>query len=160
MLIAVWAMDQTGAIGYKNRLPWYIKLELQHFKTVTLHQNILMGRKTFDHLPVKPLPDRTNFVVTHQKQLDYNNKNIHVVHELNSFILRFVGAQKPDLYVCGGASIYKACWSHFDRLIVSKVKGTFQGDVYFPALKWDDYALIKTAHHDEFDVCYYERITK
>ena len=132
MLIAVWAMDPNGLIGAKHRLPWKIPEELEHFRRVTLHQTILMGRKTYEHLPVKPLPMRINVVATTNQDFPRLNPAVQVVDDLEAYIKQFSGNPNQDLYVCGGAAIYQFCWPYLDRLIVSMIRTTYNGDVYFP----------------------------
>ena len=66
----IWAQDKNGGIGYKGQLPWHIPEDLQNFKKLTLNSTILMGRKTWESLPIKPLPRRRSIVLTPKKNLE------------------------------------------------------------------------------------------
>lgn len=71
MINLIYAKTLEGVIGKDNKLPWHFKTDLQHFKEKTLNQIVVMGSKTYDSLPVKPLPNRTNLILTSQHQQDY-----------------------------------------------------------------------------------------
>ena len=66
----IWAQDFNGGIGVSGKLPWHIKEDLKNFKTLTLNSTIIMGRKTWDSLPIKPLPKRKNLVLSKTVQND------------------------------------------------------------------------------------------
>ena len=65
----IWAQDQNGGIGQNGKLPWHISEDLKNFKSLTINSTIIMGRKTWDSLPIKPLPNRKNIILSRKKQL-------------------------------------------------------------------------------------------
>lgn len=159
MLIAVWAMDENQLIGNsKQGLPWDNQEDLAWFKQITLHQNILLGRKTFMNLPIKPLPNRFTYLLTKQKKFQYNNDNVSVEHNFLKLIQKFQSSSHQDLYICGGAEIYKLCWPYLDQLIVSCIPGQYSGDIYFPKCSWNNFKLNHQVQHKTFTVKFYKRI--
>ena len=64
----IWAQDTNGGIGKNGKLPWHISEDLKKFKSLTYNSTVIMGRKTWDSLPIKPLPNRRNFVLSRQKK--------------------------------------------------------------------------------------------
>ena len=71
----IWAQDDNGGIGINGELPWHISSDLKNFKKITLNSTIIMGRKTWDSLPIKPLPKRKNIVLSTKKQNDVTTYN-------------------------------------------------------------------------------------
>lgn len=134
MYILVWAEDEQGAIGKDGQLPWYLPNDLKFFKQTTTGHTILMGRKTFESMGKKPLPNRSNLVLTRQK--DYKATGVTVINNLHT---------KPteDIYIIGGSEIYKQFLPEADILIRTKIKGSFNGDTFFPSVKWDEWELVE-----------------
>ena len=127
------AMDHSRLIGKQNGhagMPWYNKEDLNHFKQTTLHHTLLMGRKTFEAIG-RPLPDRQTIVITNNK--DLNLEGVTLCHDLTSIIQNYQG-QSKDLYICGGASIYKQVLPYVDEILISLIPGDHEGEVYFPPL--------------------------
>ena len=80
----IWAQDKDGGIGKNGKLPWYIKEDLQNFKNITINQTIIMGRKTWDSLPLKPLPKRRNIVLSH-----FIQKGVETIHSFEECMITF-----------------------------------------------------------------------
>ncbi|RYE92368.1 MAG: dihydrofolate reductase, partial [Oxalobacteraceae bacterium] len=78
MITLIAAMDEARVIGANNALPWHLPADFAHFKATTMKQTIIMGRLTFESLPLRPLPHRRNIVVT--RDLDYTRNGIEVAH--------------------------------------------------------------------------------
>ena len=157
MLIAIWAMDKNQLIGNNNKLPWLIPSEMKHFQNTTINNDILVGRLTFQSFGNRPLPNRNNYVATKQKTLKFNNSNVHIVHNINEFIKKYQNKVGTDLYVCGGAQIYKTLWNKFDHLIVSVINQSFQGDIFFPKVNWNLFIIKKVIKNDIFNIVHYYR---
>jgi dihydrofolate reductase len=99
-------MDEFGV--EKHSLPWHLKEELQRFKELTLHGNIVMGRKTYESLPNKNLPNRKIFVLTKDKNFNVENPEFHVaIHDINYF-----KDFSKDLFIAGGSEVYNAFLKH------------------------------------------------
>ena len=95
----IWAQDINGGIGKNNKLPWYIPQDLKNFKKITLDKIIIMGRRTWESLPTKPLPKRRNIVLTNN-QID----NIECYSSITNCMdeLKF----EKEVYIIGGATLY------------------------------------------------------
>ena len=136
-LALIVAAAENGVIGRNNALPWYLPEDLRYFKRITMGKPIIMGRKTFESIG-KPLPGRANIVITHNA--GYQAQGISVVHslaealELAQDIARLDGAE--EVVVIGGAAIYRAALPHADRIYLTEVHASVEGDAVLPAIDW------------------------
>ena len=122
----IWAQEKDGGIGINNDLPWHISEDLKKFKNLTLNKPIIMGRKTWDSLPFKPLPKRQNVVLSSQYMND-----VECYTSVKNCLDEF--ANKSDIFVIGGAQIYNAFYSYAHHLHITIVEGKTSGiDTYFP----------------------------
>ena len=129
MLISlIWAMDDNRLIGVENRLPWKLPADMKWFRRHTLGKPIIMGRKTFDSFGGRPLPDRTNIVVTRDK--DYQAEGAVVVYSIEEALQAAGDAE--EVMIIGGASFYEQMLPRADRLYITQVHGKFEGDAWFP----------------------------
>ncbi|MDQ6958489.1 MAG: type 3 dihydrofolate reductase, partial [Mariprofundaceae bacterium] len=130
-----WAQDKNGLIGAGGKLPWRLPADMAWFKKNTMGKSILMGRKTFDSIG-RPLPGRTNIVITSQNiEID----GCTVVHSLDEAIA--VAGKAEELMVIGGAQIYKLALLRANRLYITQIHVAFEGDTYFPpfdASQWQE----------------------
>src|SRR5579872_5199461 len=97
------AMSQNGVIGQNNKLPWHIPEELKYFKSKTLNKPVIMGRKTFESMGCKPLPNRINIILTKEKS--FEAKGCIVVHSIEEALKTVKGYE--EVMVIGGANIYE-----------------------------------------------------
>ncbi len=134
----IWAMDDNRLIGVENRLPWKLPADMKWFRRHTLGKTIVMGRKTFESFGGKPLPDRTNIVVTHDK--NYQAPGAVVVHSIEEALLAAEGEQ--EVVIIGGASFYEQMRPHADRLYITQVHGSFSGDAWFPPIDMTQWRLV------------------
>tara|TARA_B110000438_G_scaffold190577_1_gene182225 strand:+ start:2072 stop:2548 length:477 start_codon:yes stop_codon:yes gene_type:complete len=122
----IWAQEKDGGIGINNDLPWHISEDLKNFKKLTLNKPIIMGRKTWDSLPFKPLPKRQNVVLSSQSMDDVECYT-SVENCLDGL------ANESDVFVIGGAQIYKAFYSYAHHLHITIVEEkSARIDTYFP----------------------------
>ena len=122
----IWAQEKDGGIGINNDLPWHISEDLKKFKKLTLNKPIIMGRNTWNSLPFKPLPKRRNVVLSSQSLNDVECYT-SVENCLDGL------ANESDVFVIGGAQIYKAFYSYTHHLHITIVEGKTAGvDTYFP----------------------------
>ena len=127
----IWAQDDRGGIGKNNSLPWHISEDLQNFKKLTLNCPIIMGRKTWDSLPFKPLPKRRNVVITSHAK---NDVETHSSIETCIATLKNDGIEK--VFVIGGAKIYKSFFQFANVLHITHVHKIEDGiDTFFPISK-------------------------
>ena len=130
MISLIVAVAENGVIGDKNALLWHISEDLRHFKAVTTGHPVVMGRKTWESLG-RPLPNRTNVVVTRQKTAI---QGCTVVHSLEEAIALF--PKDEEVFVIGGAQIYAEALPLARRFYLTRVFRSYEGDTRFPA--WDE----------------------
>lgn len=124
--------EQDRLIGDGLDLPWRIPADLRRFKRLTLGHPLVMGRRTFESLMHQfggPLAGRDNVVLT-RKELEHVPPDVHVYNGLEDALAAF--ADRPRVFVGGGASVYEAALDHADRLELTLVEGDFEGDTFFP----------------------------
>ncbi len=135
MVSIVVAFDDNGLIGDMGRLPWNIPGDLKKFKELTLGKVVIMGRKTYESIG-KPLPGRVNIVLTRKK--DYAPQGVLVCSDLKESIKK-AAEYKKEIFVIGGAEIYKQALKVAEKLYVSHIYGEYKGDTYFPEVNWGDW---------------------
>ena len=145
ILSLIAAMDNNRLIGKDNGLPWYLPVDLQHFKSVTMSKPILMGRKTYDSIG-RPLPGRRNIVLTRS---DAEIEGVTTVHSIDEAIS--VANDVEEVMVIGGSSIYEMVLPKVQRMYLSFVDGEFDGDAWFPEFDEDEWEITeeKTLQPDE-----------
>lgn len=156
MITLIAAVAKNNCIGSNGKLPWHIPEDFEHFKRHTMGKMVLMGRKTWESLPPKfrPLPNRTNVVITRQKGYD-----VPPGVEVYPTIDDAVAAHAADhVYVIGGAQLYEQTIGRADHLIITHIDRTVDGDAFFPEV--DPAVWNETAReaHDGFAFVMYERI--
>lgn len=139
MLTFVWTEDENQLIGQANQLPWHLPADLKHFKAVTMGDAVLMGRKTYESLPIKPLPNRRNIILTRNK--DYVAPGAEVFHSKEA-ILSAVDTDQQTLHIIGGGEIYRLFIDEVDELYQTIIEGDFEGDTYFPTLDFSEFELL------------------
>ena len=112
----IWAQDDNGGIGINGKLPWHISNDLKNFKKITLNSTIIMGRKTWDSLPIKPLPKRTNIVFSSNKQ-----KNVTTYNSYEECIKNLQKDNIKKIFIIGGRSIYKLFFNDAHYLHITNV---------------------------------------
>lgn len=132
MISAIVAVDNNWGIGYNGHLLEYIPEDLKHFKKITTDHTVVMGSKTWDSLPKKPLPNRTNIIISNKGNLLLENGAIRLkLKDLLQSITNF----KDDIFVIGGGSIYNQLLPFCKRVYVTKIYKNYDNvDTYFPNL--------------------------
>ena len=159
MINMIWAMDKNNLIGDGNRIPWHVKEDLIYYKNKTKGQTVLMGDATYfslkNYYKTKPLPYGKCYIATIDKNLKIENplEDIEIIYDLDSFLKNFSG----DLWVCGGATIYKLALPYANRLYISFIKGDFKGDKYFPKIDYEKYDKIWENETDSVIYTVFER---
>jgi dihydrofolate reductase len=131
----VLAMASSGVIGVDGGMPWRIPEDMKHFKAVTMGKPIVMGRKTWDSFPKKPLPGRTNIVVT--RDANWHSEGAVVAHSFKDAIALAGGAE--EVAVIGGAQIYKLALPCADLVHLTQVHRDFAGDTHMPPFNSADW---------------------
>ena len=141
------AAAKDRVIGHGNTIPWHSPADLQYFKRTTMGAPVIMGRKTYDSLKIKPLPGRQNIIVTRDEE--YKCEDCDVVHSLEAAYAAAGEAQK--VFVIGGADIYAQVISIADELYITDVLAEVEGDRYFPEFSLDEWRLIGSEHYSADD---------
>lgn len=128
------AISRNGVIGKNNTLPWRLPADLQHFKKVTTGHCIITGRKNYEDIG-KPLPNRTNIIVT--RQSGFSAPGCIVVHSLEEALDQCSGEQ--EVFVIGGAVLYTHALPLADKLYITHVDADIDGDTYFPSIDWTEW---------------------
>jgi dihydrofolate reductase len=150
---AIVAFDEESVMGKGNEMPWYIPADFKHFKKTTMGCPVIMGRKTWDSLPRKPLPGRTNIVLSASVT---DIEGVKIARSLEESVK--LAGDVPEVFIIGGKQVYNAAFilKMIDRLVVSHVHGKHDGDVYFSGIP--EYLKKKTTEPNEgFDVVEYWR---
>lgn len=168
MISAIVCVDQNWAIGYKGDLLAKIPEDMKFFKEKTTGQTVIMGRKTYDSLPIKPLPNRENVVITREVYKDeysrYKDDDGVVYAELErvSDVLKFVKKHSlnSSYFVIGGGQIYKELLPYCDTVYVTKIDYAFENaDTYFPNLEnipeWEIESISEIKEYDNIKYRFY-----
>jgi dihydrofolate reductase len=128
----IFARARNGVIGRNNTLPWHLPEDLAHFKRTTLGCPVIMGRRTWDSLPPKfrPLPGRTNIVVT--REAGWQAAGAVRAGSVEDAIAACASA--PDVWVIGGAQMYRATEPLASTAVVTEIDADFEGDAFAPDL--------------------------
>lgn len=149
-LSMITATDNNRLIGKNNTLPWHLPADLAHFKKITLHKTVLMGRKTFDSIG-KPLPDRRNLIVS--RNPNFKAAGIEVFADIDTALA--AADDENEVMIIGGASFYEQLLGQTDTIYITKIAGEFEGDAYFPKFE-DDFAITSKEHHKKDDKNHYD----
>lgn len=129
VITLVLAMADNGVIGNKGGLPWRIPEDLRRFKELTMGKPCIMGRKTWESLPRKPLPGRTNIVITRDN--NFHDEGAVVAHSLEEAVARTRDA--PEVAIIGGAELFKEAIPLANRVDLTEVHAEIEGDTTMPA---------------------------
>ena len=124
-IVLVVAIAQNGVIGNAGAIPWHISADMKRFKALTLGHTVVMGRKTWDSLPRKPLPGRVNLVIT--RQADWQAEGAVTSTSLEDALAGITGT----VMVIGGAEIYRRALPLATRIELTEVHQDFDGDARF-----------------------------
>ena len=140
-IILIAAESENNVIGRKGQIPWDLPDDLKRFRKLTEGHTVIMGRKTFESLK-HALPHRRNIVVTHQ---NVSFDGCAVVHSLDE-VLKMC-ADESEVWVIGGGEIYREVLPKADRIELTRVHVTIDGDAFFPVFDRSGWDLKKSAHH-------------
>jgi dihydrofolate reductase len=160
------ALTQNRVIGKDNDLPWHLPDDMKYFMQTTKNHHVVMGRKNYDSIPEKfrPLPNRTNIVVTRQN--NFIAPHCTVANSLEQAITLAKTNNEQELFIIGGAEIYKLALPFANRLYLTEIQTELDGDTYFPHVENKKWKEVSRRHHsvDErhlyaFDFVVYEKET-
>lgn len=129
-LTLIAAVARERVIGINNQLPWHLPEDLKHFRDITRGHPVIMGRKTWESLPVtfRPLPGRLNLVIS--RQPDYQAPGAQVTGSLPAALA--LTEQAPEAFVIGGETLYAQSLAQANRLMLTEVEMEVTGDAWFP----------------------------
>ena len=138
------AISENNALGKDNKLIWHLSDDLKHFKNLTRGHHVIMGRKTFESMP-KALPNRTNVVVSRQKE--YTAENAHVVHSLEAALALAHEDDRP--FIIGGGEIYRQGMAFAKCIELTRVHDDFEADTFFPEIDTAVWREVWRENHDK-----------
>lgn len=160
------ALTQNRVIGKNNDLPWHLPDDMKYFMNTTKGHAVIMGRKNYDSLPAKfrPLRERHNIVISAQP--NYTAPGATVVSSWGAALAEATAHTEPDeeLFVIGGAQIYNLAMPAADRLYLTEIQTTLDGDTFFPVVDRSEWIEKSRVHHPAdsrhayaFDFVIYDR---
>jgi dihydrofolate reductase len=138
------AMSENGIIGRNGRLPWHLAADLQHFKQITLGHAIVMGRRTWESIG-RPLAGRRMIVVT--RQSGYRAEGVEIAGSLDDALALARAAGDDEVFVIGGAEIYRLALPYADRLYLTLIHAKIDGDTVFPPIDWSTWQRTASERH-------------
>jgi dihydrofolate reductase len=161
MISIIVAVSEDWGIGKDNELLWHISEDLKRFKRLTTGNAVIMGKKTWESLPRKPLPGRKNIVLT-------DNPNECIDCSVTAYSIEDALSKcemEEEIFVIGGGSVYRQFMPVADRLYITHVHRKAPADVYFPEIATDSWKIVEKEEFkrsDKNDIPYtyiiYERI--
>lgn len=144
------AIGRRGELGRDGRLLFRLSSDLAHFKKVTLGKPVVMGRKTWESLPRRPLPGRPNIVVTRNASFFAPDAHVHSNLETALAAAGAMAAAAGGVEVCviGGAHVYAAAMAYADRLVLSEVDADADADVWFPSFDRARWREVSSVRHE------------
>ncbi len=157
------ALSQNRVIGKNNDLPWHLPHDMKYFMETTKDHHVIMGRKNYDSLPEKfrPLPHRTNIVVTRQKE--FIAPGCQVVHSIEASLSIAQKNNEREVFIIGGAEIYGMALPIATRLYLTEIHAHIEGDTFFPEVfsEWKEVSRKPhppdERHRYAFDFVIYEK---
>ncbi|KKR10573.1 MAG: Dihydrofolate reductase [Candidatus Woesebacteria bacterium GW2011_GWA1_39_21] len=140
------AVAENNVIGNKNKLPWQLPADLKHFQETTTGHCIIMGQNTHESIG-RNLPGRTNIILTFDE--NYKSEGCIIVTSIEK-ALRVASAKKePEVFIIGGASVYKQFIGVANKLYITKIHHNFDGDTFFPEIEPNKWKLISEEKHEK-----------
>ncbi|QBO37163.1 dihydrofolate reductase [Periweissella cryptocerci] len=140
MIKLIWAEAHNHVIADKGDIPWKLPADQQFFKQLTLNHPIVFGRNTLLSFRGRPLPKRTNIVLSHDTKLEVP-AGFTLMHSIEE-VMAFAKAQNDDLYVIGGKGIYQSFMPYADELIVTEIDADISGDTQMDAIDLDTWQVV------------------
>lgn len=157
MIALIAAIAKNNCIGKNNELPWHIPEDLKHFRNLTKDKTVLMGRKTFESIVSylgKPLPKRKNLVIT--TNTGYKAPNgVKIYNSIKSALEK---NSEDNIFIIGGAAIYKQTINLADKLYITHVNKKVDGDAFFPKIDTAKWKKTEKENYDGFSFVTYNKI--
>jgi len=145
------AIAQNNAIGKDNQLLWHIPADLKRFKTLTTGHTIVMGKRTFESLPLRPLPNRRSVVIT--DILGEKIEGCTMAYSINDAIEQM--DEEKENFIIGGGSVYRQFLPFANQLFLTIVKKDFDADTFFPEIDYSEWDIVEREDHLDEDLPYF-----
>ncbi len=142
------ATAHNRVIGKDNDIPWYLPADLQYFKKTTINHHIIMGRNCYASIG-KPLPKRTNVIITRDPY--FISSNCLVARSIPEAIHMAYENDETEAFIIGGGQIYAQSIDLWDKIYLTEVDITVEGDIFFPEIDMNQWELISEEHHKNDD---------
>jgi dihydrofolate reductase len=138
------AVDINWGIGVRGNLPWRLSSDLQRFKKLTMGHHLIMGRKTYESIG-KPLPGRTNIIVT--RKPNYYPTGCEIASSLEEALRLAEKRGEQEVFVIGGGEVFKQIIHRADRIYLTRVITVLEADTYFPTLRAEEWEVVESSYH-------------
>jgi len=138
------AKSENNVIGKDNDLVWHMPADLRFFKNKTKGHWVIMGRKTFESMN-GPLPHRSHIIITRQE--DYQAEGCHITDDVEKAFQIASQQHIDEVFILGGAEIYAQTMNLADRMFITEIKSTFEGDTFFPAIDMSYWQEVSRDEH-------------
>jgi dihydrofolate reductase len=146
---AIVAVSENNVIGHNGDLPWHLPKDMRFFKETTMGHHVIIGRKNWESIPDKyrPLPGRSNLIVT--RQTDLRVPGVEVCNSLEEALQSAKNAGDEEPFIIGGGQIYRLAFEKnlIDRLYLTRIHSTIEGEILFPDLDLDAWVLQTQTFH-------------
>ena len=140
------AMGKNRVIGNKGKLPWHMPADMKYYKDKTKGKTVIMGRKTFESMGNKPLPNRANIIITRDQ--NYKVEDAIIVHSAEEAVKEAEKYKTDEVMVIGGSEIYKEFLPRANRIYLTMIDGMFEGDAFFPEYDITEWKEISYEEHE------------
>jgi dihydrofolate reductase len=137
------AASTNNVIGVNNQLPWHLPKDLKFFKNTTWAMPVIMGRRTFESMG-KALPGRVSIVITSQKDAKF--ENAVTVNSLKDALFVAENGDYKEAFIIGGGQLFNEVFAKADKLYLTRIHATIEGDIFFPAIN-KDWKLVSNEDH-------------
>lgn len=159
-LVAVAAIADNLAIGFDGELPWSsIPADKQQYRERVADAVVILGRRTFESMR-GDLPGRSQIVLSSRHDYDPGVDSAHHALNVEAAIDLAERLDGDVAYVLGGAAVYEALLPHLDRMVLSRVPGAYDADVFFPQWRREGWELTETVEHDGFTLEHWRRVAE
>lgn len=131
------AVSENNVIGNKGTIPWQLPKDLKKFKEITTGKTVIMGRKTYEDMG-RPLPNRINIIIS--STIDVNAENCITVSTIERALE--LCKQEEEVFIIGGGGLYKEMLPYANKIYLSVVHSSFEGDVFFPSFNKEEFNKI------------------
>jgi len=154
--IIIAAVSRNGVIGRNSAIPWRYPADMKHFRRQTAGHPVLMGCRTFESLSRRPLPDRTNIVLTHRP--DYAvPEGVVVCRTLEEARAHCEKIKAEKMFILGGAEIYRLALSETDEMVITHVPAEVEGDTFFPEWNPEEWQVVYSREEEGLHFVTYRR---